>query len=1146
MADLARFLPWRKRGSAERRHNRSNSIVAVPEGVEDLHYRPPDDGVDWLRTFTPHSCLLYGKLSQERLDQLSVLGAEIRTSPTDMWERVLRRGAYAMRIDDRWVALVADVGQEPDKRLAVRERFAEGHLGAVVPIFKTLWPSAHAQSGASPFAVNDVVCPRGERKLGRVRKIVLRQTGYEIHVDIDGVIRQFGESALERVDGDPLDPDFWTANRPVGAEDLALTLTWTKMRHPLTDTLYSYAASKTIFRPYQFVPVLKLLTSSSGRLLIADEVGLGKTIEAGLIWSELEQRTPLDRVLVVVPASLVLKWKAEMQRRFDRPLDVLSPSDLGEFARQLRDGQEPRIHGVISMQAMRGAKEVLENLNELNPQFDLVIVDEAHAMRNRGTSTHLLGQMLSDWADYLIFLSATPLNLGQDDLFNLVNLLNEDEFGDKAVFASQLEPNQALTAVARGLIGRDANEPRRLVRTLATIGAMQLGGAVTGRPDFQVLRMLLDRSSPLTPSDSAKAKRLIADLNTLSGVFTRTRKVDVPDAKAVREPVQVDVQWTDQEYAFYQGVQRLYMQRAMRSAVPPGFAMQMPLRQAASCIPAMQRLIRERNPGLFNAEVDDFDDDASTLAEADIEELLRLDRPLERDSKFEALMQRLLVARRQGMRQAMVFSFFRRTLTYLAERLESQFSVRVMTGATNMVDRQVIMEDFRAGRFELLLLSEVGSEGLDFEFCNVLVNYDLPWNPMRVEQRIGRLDRFGQEHEKIFIFNMHVPGTIESDIFERLYNRIGVFTRSIGELEPILRDEFSDLSRELLDPRLTPEQRRTKADTMAVAIEARAQEIERLGESHGLLSSIDQLRIDGMTDEGPSEGRFVGSSEIRRLLDRLFARLGGKLSTPDGTGVCKLVGTDQLAQRLLRGGGIPARGSMYAVPKLAALLRDQEVIRVTFDTDVASKHNVELLSSRHPLVALALEEFEREPLSLRRFGAVAVPGLPAGRRSLARVDLAQSSGIRPLLEMWVTAVDFATGEPCPDVGPALLSALADGSIRDLAQTDLDVPPARLEQLADLAFARRSDVEAERALDNQALVEARIESRRRSTQLKIDRVERTLQEMRRDGGDPSIIRLHEGRLRNLLQASQAIADEMEPRKALTLSLTPIAVAIVEGV
>ncbi|QWZ09235.1 DEAD/DEAH box helicase family protein [Nocardioides panacis] len=1081
------------------------------------------------------------------LEQLRSVGAELRTAPDDIWAKVLHAGTYALRADDAWVVLIVRQGLPPGPAASVRERHADPPLGTALPAFRSLWPGATRHSGTCSLEINDVVRALGDRRLGRVERVVLRTSGYEVHVLMEGVIRQFGESALEKVEGNPLDPSFWVRSQPATSEEIAFTLTWTKLRHPLTDTLYSFASSKTVFRPYQFVPVLKLLSSSTGRLLIADEVGLGKTIEAGLIWSELEQRMHLDRILVVAPAALTLKWKAEMQRRFDRNLDVLTPADLLDFARGLRDGQNPRLQAVISMQVLRGAKEALEILNEVNPQFDLVIVDEAHAMRNRGTSTHLLGQMLSDWSDYLIFLSATPLNLGRDDLFNLVNLLSEEEFGDRNVFGSQLEPNQVLNEMARNLAADGGKSPSELLACLDSIRAMELGRSVMQRPDFAALRELLNTNVALTFAETAQAKRLIAELNSLSSVFTRTRKVDVPDAKALRRAIQIDVRWSDEEYAFYRQVQRAYKERALATGIPPGFAMQMPLRQTASCIPAMQALLRENHPELLTSEVDDLDEQDVDEAPAVFDGLMDsidLGQPLGRDSKFEALKDRMILARTRGMRQVMIFSFFRRTLTYLGERLSADFSVRVMTGQTKMSERQRIMEEFRDGKFEVLLLSQVGSEGLDFEFCNVLVNYDLPWNPMQVEQRIGRLDRFGQEHEKIFIFNMHVPGTIESDIFERLYARIGVFEQSIGELEPILRDDFASITRDLLDPRLTPEERQQMAERVAVALEARKQEIQRLGESHGLLSSIDQLKIDGMTEAGPSDGRFVGQSEIRRLIERVLGRLGGRLSQPDSEGICSLVGSVTLAQRL-RAGGIPGRGSMYPVSKFAALMRDEEVVRVTFVTDVASKHNVELLSTRHPLVILALDEFGGESLSLKRYGAVAVPGVAHGKRLIARVDLAESTGLRPRVELWVTAVDAVTGRPDDEAGVKLLTALAEGTLRDVQGSTTRPSLIRLAEVDALSFERKAVVEAGRLAENVALVDARIASRMRSFELKIMRVDRTLEEVRRERREPSIVRLHEGRRRNLANDARSVADELAPKKNLSLSLTQVAVLVLEG-
>ena len=291
-------------------------------------------------------------------------------------------------------------------------------------------PPGHCQAQRR-FVSGDYVRPRGGAKIGVVRRNIVHSHGYDVEVQIDGRQSTFGEDDLDLVEGNPQEPEFWVEGESATAEELAFTLTWTKLRNPLTDTLYSFASSKTLFRPYQFVPVLKLLNSPSGRLLIADEVGLGKTIEAGLVWSELEQRNPLRRVLVLAPAALTEKWRAEMRRRFDRPVEVLTTASMREFADQIRRGEDPTMHGVMSLQALRGANDVVEVLEEVNPRFDLVIVDEAHAMRNRGTSTHLLGQFLSDWSDYLVFLSATPLNLGRSDLFNLVNILDQEQFGDE-------------------------------------------------------------------------------------------------------------------------------------------------------------------------------------------------------------------------------------------------------------------------------------------------------------------------------------------------------------------------------------------------------------------------------------------------------------------------------------------------------------------------------------------------------------------------------------------------------------------------------------------------------------------------------------------------------------------------------------------
>jgi superfamily II DNA/RNA helicase len=156
---------------------------------------------------------------------------------------------------------------------------------------------------------------------------------------------------------------------------------------------------------------------------------------------------------------------------------------------------------------------------------------------------------------------------------------------------------------------------------------------------------------------------------------------------------------------------------------------------------------------------------------------------------------------------------------------------------------------------------------LDFEFCNVVVYYDLPWNPMRVEQRIGRVDRFGQTHEKIFVHYFHCPGTIETDILERLYRRIRVFEQSIGELEPILRDELDYVQRIALDPNLSDEERAEKARQHETALAEKMASIDHLSEAAGQLAGIDHLLIDGFEDDR-RRGRYIGAAEMAGYLSR--------------------------------------------------------------------------------------------------------------------------------------------------------------------------------------------------------------------------------------------------------------------------------------
>jgi hypothetical protein len=402
------------------------------------------------------------------------------------------------------------------------------------------------------------------------------------------------------------------------------------------------------------------------------------------------------------------------------------------------------------------------------------------------------------------------------------------------------------------------------------------------------------------------------------------------------------------------------------------------------------------------------------------------------------------------------------------------------------------------------------------------------------------LDRFGQTSEKIFVFNMRVPGTIESDIFERLYHRIGVFRHSIGDLEPILRDEIRSITRTLLDPRLTDEERKDEADRVGVALAERSQQLKDLEDSRGALSTVEQLKVDGMGESGPTDGRYVGPSESRRLVERLLARCGGSLSEPNRQGICRLVGSEELAQAV-RKVSQQRSGSLRPVGRLAADLRDEVPIRVTFDSDTASKFDVELISPRHPLVSAALGVLDDSTLSLCRFAVVGVDDLAVPESGcLCKLDLVHSTGLQPRLELWVTAVALDGGEALPELGGHLLEAAAQGRLRDV---DVRAHPAietLLSKLDEEVSSRRREVQAQRRRDNDALIEARIASRRSSIELKIDRAQRTLTEVISRERDPRVIRMHEGRIKNLRVDLDDMERDLSERREMHMTVSPVAV------
>lgn len=946
------------------------------------------------------------------------------------------------------------------------------------------------------------------------------------------------------------DPVAWAKSEPSPAARFAATMTLTKLKGQLTDTVFSFRATKTLFRPYQFRPVMRLLETSNLRLLLADEVGLGKTIEAGLIWTELDARQQADRVLIVCPSMLVPKWRAEMRERFGYAVSELRAPDLDELLEKFQRDEFPaRFHGICSLQRLRNWRG-LKELADFAPHFDLVIVDEAHTMRNAGTMSNALGNLLSDWADALLFLSATPLNLGTGDLYNLLELLVPGEFPSKSVLEKRLEPNAYLNEIAGSIFTPGVTNQHRL-QLLTEMTKSSFGEALSARPEYQELETAFSKPS-IETSEIPKIRRHLGSLSALSATVVRTRKVEIEEEKAVRSPVPIEVKWTDREHEFYHAFKEWQVERARAMGLPAGFVTQMPLRLASSCLPKARDLVlsyREsltRDDDIESGEASDFvNDQGDSVAfdldrpPADVIEAAR--RVGSTDSKFDAFLPVLRKIIGSG-RRVLLFTFSRRALAYLEKRLDGKVRLAVLHGDIDRDERHRVIERFRQCEFDLVLSTRVATEGLDFEFCSAVVNWDLPWNPMEVEQRIGRIDRFGQTEAKLQVVNFHTPGTIESDIVERVLLRIGVFERSIGELEPILLSKISEIKAAVDSFDLTPAERQLRIDEALAALEEQQLLKAEIEEASSYLTSTDDAEIYGWERSIEQSGRYFGQEELVLLLEN-WAELsgGGRCIRIRGGRMLELVGNHSMA-RDMEGVRNDGERSGREVDRHTWDLRDGKPIYLCLDQEDARTSGGDLLTANHPLVRAAIRV---RGFKQARFAHVRIPSdaAPPGQY-LVLLALAKWSGLRSSKEVWTAVVDCASLQPGPpSVGDVLMAAVAEGALTHGEIDDSTIAVRAVETAKRELLRRQAEEEGRRRAENDFLIQTRRTSIEETHRVKIESIKQRIETLRRDN-KLDIIRLFDAQLANQEARLRGAVDSLEKAARCSMQVDPAAICLLE--
>ncbi len=591
--------------------------------------------------------------------------------------------------------------------------------------------------------------------------------------------------------------------------------------------------------PHQIKVINQVLGAYPSRFLLCDEVGLGKTIEACAVLKELSLQNIVNRAIIIVPANLVDQWWFELDSKFNLDFEVYD----GPRVKELKAGYpginpwtlHPRI--LTSMHFLR-RDENREALKDVI--FDMAIFDEAHHLRRyaggpdagiyRKTKNYDLGEIVCNRARVVLLLTATPMQLNPFELFSLIQLLDPSLFPKYSHFMEFKDKLSHFNLVVRNL---DRFGKLNVFESKYTSG--MINELLAGSKEFPGPESINDALVKRSPRLKAAIIEAIKDRHLLSRILIRNKKRNVFQGFLPKRFTKIVlIVPTKEELEIYKAI-RLYITNVYQRSLEEknsatGFVMVVFQRLLASSHVALRKTIQTRVATLREVQVKllqqkvQVEAAAATMADAEYKKkmmdiAIRIsaideDVPLlndyhakltalKTDSKASALVSLVTdMARVEKHPKVIVFTQFIRTLYYLKHVLETNVKdiyVGIFHGKLAKEEKDAEIDRFRSstGKTSVLISTEAGGEGRNFQFCHVVVNYDLPWNPMKLEQRIGRVDRIGQDHD-VKIYNFALKDTVEEHIVSILSQRIGAFQEIVGELEPILVNVEDDIADAIL------------------------------------------------------------------------------------------------------------------------------------------------------------------------------------------------------------------------------------------------------------------------------------------------------------------------------------------------------------
>ena len=540
-----------------------------------------------------------------------------------------------------------------------------------------------------------------------------------------------------------------------------------KIKNETAGGFLSSLASGIIPLPHQLHVLNRTMETNNIRYILADEVGLGKTIEAGMIIRELKSRGLVSRILVVCPTGLVTQWASEMQEKFHEKFQVILPSDY-DTIRRLTDNDD--VYGqfdqVISpMDSIKPiekhagwSEEKVEKYNEeriysiINSGWDLIIIDEAHRVAGSSgeVARYKLGNLLAQASPYLLLLSATPHNGKTEPFLRLIRLLDADAFPNaKSIVREQVAPYLIRTEKREAIDNNGNLLFKNRITHLVTISWDE-------RNNLQ--RELYEMVSSYVSETYNKALRNRKKNMCLIFLLIIMQRMVTSSTAAIQQSLE----------------RRLSVLKEQRTCVGN---------------------LKEEDLDELNIEdgVEEAIEAISLDMDLEIEELQQIVSLAKqaqfqnRDAKVEPLIMEIdAILSADRSQKIIIFTEFVATQNYLQELLVNiGYSVTILNGGMSIDERNAAMQEFKTST-SIFISTDAGGEGLNLQFANIIINYDLPWNPMKIEQRCGRVDRIGQQRD-VHIYNFIVGETVENRVREVLEEKLSVILKEMGV------DKYSDV-----------------------------------------------------------------------------------------------------------------------------------------------------------------------------------------------------------------------------------------------------------------------------------------------------------------------------------------------------------------